>query len=108
MSFKDGLAADTSSVFFNAQEFCTPILHADGDSVCYFDEQWSELTGGEAGVSVHTPTALVSLSLMPSIDVGDTVTIVPDGSSNGDDYIIRDLQLDRGQTGDVLLILSEP
>ena len=102
MSFKDGLAAESGTVFFNSAEFCTPILHSGVNSVCYFDKQWIELDGDEAGVSVHTPTALIHKGFMPTLAVGDAVTI------ETVTYTVRDMQYDRGETGDVLLVLSDP
>ena len=100
MSLKDGLTADSGTVFFNSAEFCVPILHSGGDSVCYFDKNWSELDGDEAGVSVHTPTALIHKDFMPTLAVGDSVTI------DSVVYTVRDIQDDSGQTGDALLVLS--
>ncbi len=100
MAFKDGITADSGTVFFNSVEFCVPILHSGGDSVCYFDKNWSELDGDEAGVSVHTPTALIHKDFMPTLVVGDSVTI------DSVVYTVRDIQDDSGQTGDALLVLS--
>ena len=100
MALKDGLIADSGTVFFNSVEFCVPILHSGGDSVCYFDKNWSELDGDEAGVSVHTPTALIHKDFMPTLAVGDSVTI------DSIVYTVRDIQDDSGQTGDALLVLS--
>ena len=102
MSFKAGLVADSGGVFYRADaaEFCVPIVHAGGDSVCYFDQNWSEITGENISVSEHIPTARIHKPYMPTLAVGDPVTI------DAVVYTVRDIQIDAGQTGDAILVLS--
>ena len=99
-SLLDGIEADSATVFFTGREFTVPIQHTGGDSFCYFDKQWVEIDGDATGVSVHQPTAIIHKDMMPTLLIDDPVTI------DGTIYIVRDMQFDRGQTGDVLLVLS--
>jgi len=96
----DEIELDSSRCFFAGIEFNSVMTHNLVDVNVYFDRQWVETDGDETGVSVHQPTVVMHQADAPTLIVGDTVTL------DLTDYIVRDLQHDRGETGDVLLVLS--
>jgi hypothetical protein len=96
----DEIELDSSRCFFAGVEFNVPLVHGGTTIQCYYDKEWVEIDGNESGVSVHQPTALIHLADDPTIVVNEVVTV------DGIDYTVRDIQQDRGETGDVLLVLS--
>ena len=97
----DEIELDSSRCFFAGVDFNTVMTHSGSDINVYFDRQWLEIDGDENGVSVHQPTVIMHMADDPTVKVNDTVTI------DSGDYVVRDIQFDRGETGDVILVLSQ-
>jgi hypothetical protein len=89
-----------SSTYFSGEDFATTLTYQGGSIWCLFDRQWLAVDGEYSDTSTVQPTAMIHQADAPNLAVGDTVTI------GGTDYTVRDSQPDRGETGDVLLVLS--
>lgn len=72
MAFKDMLAADMDTVFFNPDEFAVPITY-NGTEILAIEADGFLMSTGVPGVTLPTRSILVRRSDVPKAKVGDKV-----------------------------------